>query len=116
SGHAIECRINAEDPENFTPCPGEITSYHAPGGLGVRVESAAFQGWHIPPYYDSMIGKLITYGKDRNSAIRKMICALDEFHIEGPKTNIPLHRRVLLSLRYQQGEIDTSFLKNFIKM
>ena len=115
-GHAIECRINAEDPETFTPCPGEITSYHAPGGYGIRVDSAAFQGWKIPPYYDSMIGKLISYGRDRNSAIRKMIGALDEFIIEGPKTNIPLHKRVMQSLRYQEGKLSTSFLKNFIKM
>ncbi len=115
-GHAIECRINAEDSETFIPSPGKISDYHAPGGLGIRVESAAYHGWDIPPYYDSMIAKLISYGNDRNMAIRKMLGALDEYIIEGIKTNIKLHRRVLRSLRYQKDSIDTSFLKYFTKM
>lgn len=114
-GHAIECRINAEDSENFIPSPGLITSYHCPGGFGVRVDSAAYQGWNIPPYYDSMIAKVITYEKTRISAVKKMIGALDEMHIEGVNTNTLLHRRVLKSLRYQEGPIDTSFLKFFVK-
>jgi len=116
SGHSIECRINAEDPETFTPSPGKITAYHPPGGMGIRIDSGAYHGWTIPPYYDSMIAKIITYGKDRDCVIRKMIGALDEYAIEGVKTTIPLHQRVLQSLRYQQGKLDTSFLKNFIKM
>ncbi|MBT4527032.1 MAG: acetyl-CoA carboxylase biotin carboxylase subunit [Deltaproteobacteria bacterium] len=116
SGHAIECRINAEDAETFIPSPGEIIEYHAPGGFGVRVDSAAYYGWYIPQYYDSMIAKLISYDKDRLSATRKMLGALDEYVIEGVNTNIKLHRRVLRSLRYQQAEIDTSFLKYFVKM
>lgn len=115
TGHAIECRINAEDSENFIPSPGLITSYHAPGGFGVRVDSAAYQGWNIPPYYDSMIAKVITYEKERISAVKKMIGALEEMHIEGVNTNTQLHKRVLKSLRYQEGPIDTSFLKFFVK-
>ena len=116
SGHAIECRINAEDPETFIPSPGQITDYHAPGGFGVRVDSSAYQGWVIPPNYDSMISKIIAYDKDRYSAILKMLGALDESVIEGIKTNIPLHRRVLRSLRYQQAELNTSLLKYFVKI
>ena len=116
SGHSIECRVNAEDPETFTPSPGEITAYHAPGGMGVRIDSGAYHGWSIPPFYDSMIAKVITYGKDRDCVIRKMLGALDEYVVEGVKTTIPLQQRVLRSLRYQQGKLDTSFLKNFIKM
>ena len=116
SGHAIECRINAEDAESFIPSPGKITDYHAPGGLGIRVESAAYHGWNIPPYYDSMIAKLVSYGNDRNIAIRKMLGALDEYVIDGIKTNIKLHRRVLRSLRYQKDVVNTSFLKYFVKM
>ncbi|PCI29513.1 MAG: acetyl-CoA carboxylase biotin carboxylase subunit [SAR324 cluster bacterium] len=116
TGHAIECRINAEDPESFIPSPGLITDYHAPGGFGVRVDSAAYQGWNIPPYYDSMIAKVITYGNDRNSAIRKMLGALDEYVVEGINITLPLHIRILRSLRFQQGKLTTAFLKNFVKM
>ena len=115
-GHAIECRINAEDPETFIPSPGIITEYHAPGGLGIRVESAAYHGWSIPPYYDSLIAKLISVGTDRNMAIRKMLGALDEYIIGGVSTNIKLHRRILKSLRYQEDTIDTSFLKYFVRV
>jgi len=115
-GHAIECRINAEDPVNFTPSPGLITAYHAPGGLGVRVDSAAFQGWNIPPYYDSMIAKVITNADDRMQAIHKMIGALEEYVIEGVKVNTPLHMNILRSLRFQQAELSTDFLTNFIKV
>ncbi|MCP4297788.1 MAG: acetyl-CoA carboxylase biotin carboxylase subunit [Proteobacteria bacterium] len=116
SGHAIECRVNAEDPESFIPCPGQITGYHAPGGFGIRVDSAAYHGWDIPPNYDSMIAKLITYGNDRQSATKKMLGALDEYAIEGISVTIPLHQRVLRSLRFQQGNLTTYFLKNFVKM
>ena len=115
-GHAIECRINAEDPVNFTPSPGLITAYHAPGGLGVRVDSAAFQGWNIPPYYDSMIAKVITNADDRMQAIHKMIGALEEYVIEGVKVLSPLHMNILRSLRFQQAELSTDFLTNFIKV
>ncbi len=117
-GHAIECRINAEDPEKFIPSPGQITDYHAPGGLGIRVDSAAYQGWNIPPYYDSMIAKLIAYAPDRQTAIKKMLGALDEYVIEGlgVRTNITLHRRVLKSLRFQEGRLSTKFLENFVQM
>ena len=115
-GHAIECRINAEDSETFIPSPGKITGYHAPGGLGIRVESAAYHGWDIPPYYDSLIAKLISFGTNRNMAIRKMLGALDEYIIEGVNTNIQLHRRIMRSLRYQEDIVCTSFLKYFIKM
>ena len=115
-GHSIECRINAEDPEKFTPCPGKITGYHAPGGFGIRVDSAAYQDWVIPPHYDSMISKLITHGNNRDEAIRKMIVALDEYVIEGVKTNIPLQQRIMKSLRYQEGKISTDFLKYFVKL
>lgn len=115
-GHSIECRINAEDPEKFTPCPGKITAYHQPGGPGVRIDSAAYQDWNIPPHYDSMIAKLITYGKNRDEAIRKMKVALEEYVIEGVKTTIPLQRRVMASLRYQEGKLNTDFLKNFVKL
>jgi len=114
-GHAIECRINAEDPVKFVPSPGLITAYHAPGGLGVRVDSAAFQGWNIPPYYDSMIAKVITNADDRMQAIHKMIGALEEYVIEGVKVNTPLHMNILRSLRFQEGQLSTDFLTNFIK-
>ena len=115
-GHAIECRINAEDPVKFVPSPGLITAYHAPGGLGVRVDSAAFQGWNIPPYYDSMIAKVITNADDRMQAIMKMIGSLEEYVIEGVNVNTPLHLNVLRSLRFQKAELSTDFLTNFIKI
>jgi acetyl-CoA carboxylase biotin carboxylase subunit len=93
-GHAIECRINAEDPHTFVPSPGRITLYHAPGGPGVRVDSHVFQNYYVPPHYDSMIGKLITYGATREQAIARMRIALSEMIVEGIKTNIPLHQEV----------------------
>jgi len=91
-GHAIECRINAEDPFNFTPSPGRITSYHPPGGPGIRVDSHAYHGYMVPPHYDSMIGKVIAYGENRDQALRRMRIALSEMVVEGIKTNIPLHQ------------------------
>jgi len=115
-GHAIECRVNAEDPDTFVPSPGVIKSYHAPGGLGVRVESAAYQGWMIPPNYDSMIAKVITHAENRQAAIMKMIGALDEYVVEGVKVNTPLHSRILKSLRFQDGQLSTRFLENFVKL
>ncbi len=114
--HAIECRINAEDPSrNFTPSPGCIDLYYAPGGHGVRVDSHAYGGYVIPPYYDSMIGKLITYGKDREIAIQRMYRALDEYLIRGIKTTIPLHRAILRDPAFQSGEVTTAFMEKFME-
>lgn len=109
-GHAIECRINAEDPDNnFMPSPGTITSFHMPGGPGVRVDTHAYAGYRIPPLYDSLIAKLITYGKDREEAIQRMLRALDEFVIEGIKTTIPFHQRALNKAAFREGNISTNF-------
>jgi acetyl-CoA carboxylase biotin carboxylase subunit len=111
-GHAIECRINAEDPDkNFMPSPGKITHYHAPGGIGVRVDSHAYQEYTIPPFYDSMIAKLIVHGRDRDEAIARMLRALDEYVIEGIKTTIPFHKRVLANQQFQRGQVTTSFVE-----
>ncbi|MEA2013358.1 MAG: acetyl-CoA carboxylase biotin carboxylase subunit [Verrucomicrobiota bacterium] len=116
TGHAIECRINAEDPENnFTPSPGKITLYHQPGGPGVRIDSHAYEGYIIPPYYDSMVGKLICHGKDREEAITRSIRALNEYVIEGIKTTIPFELRVLHNNDFVKGTYDTSFLGKFIE-
>ena len=110
-GHAIECRINAENPfKNFSPAPGEITAFHQPGGHGIRVDTAAYAGYMIPPTYDSMIAKLITYGKTRDHAIRKMRRALDEFIIEGVDTTIPFHQQLMNDDRFQEGNFNTRFL------
>lgn len=112
SGWAIECRINAENPEkNFMPSPGKIEMYLAPGGLGVRVDSAAYPGYSIPPYYDSMIAKLITYGKTREEAISRMKRALSEFVIEGIHTTIPFHQKLLNHEKFIKGEFNTKFLE-----
>lgn len=114
-GWSIECRINAEDPsKNFIPCPGKITKYVPPGGPGVRVDSAAFQGWNIPHYYDSMLGKLVTWGQDREEAIARMERALDEFVIEGVKTTIPFHQIVIKNKHFKRGDIDTGFIEKHI--
>ncbi|NQV36623.1 MAG: acetyl-CoA carboxylase biotin carboxylase subunit [Candidatus Marinimicrobia bacterium] len=113
-GHAIECRINAEDPSrNFSPSPGKITIYHMPGGKGVRIDSHAYAGYDIPTYYDSMIGKLIVYASDRQRAINRMQRALEETIIEGVKTTIPFHRAIMADKQFQSGEFDTSFLETF---
>ena len=113
-GHSFECRINAEDPENFTPCPGIITRYHAPGGPGVRVDGAVCADYVVPPQYDSLIAKLIVYGQDRNEALLKMQRALDEFFVEGIKTSIPLHRRIFKDPNFQKGNYTTKFLDRLI--
>jgi acetyl-CoA carboxylase, biotin carboxylase subunit len=110
-GHAIECRINAEDPETFVPCAGRITAYQPPGGTGVRVDSAAYDGAQIPPYYDSLIAKLITHGRDREEAIARMRRALEMFVIEGIKTSIPLQRRILADANFAAGRLDTGFIE-----
>ena len=113
SGHAIECRINAEDPKNnFRPCPGVITELYIPSGLGVRVDSAIYCGYEIPPYYDSMIGKLITFGDDRENAIIKMKRALDEFAIGGVTTNIDFQYEILEHEDFINGNYNTSFIEN----
>jgi len=109
SGHAMECRINAEDPERFIPSPGKITFLTLPGGFGVRVDTAIYNGYVIPPNYDSLIAKLVTYGKDRQEAIARMRRALDEFIIEGIKTTIPFHKKVLVNPDFISGNFDTNF-------
>jgi acetyl-CoA carboxylase biotin carboxylase subunit len=111
-GHAIECRINAEDPEkNFMPSPGRITRYVEPGGPGIRVDSAAYQGYLIPPYYDSMIAKLVAWGNSRDEAIMRMRRALDEFIIEGVETTIAFHKKVLDNAFFRRGEVYTNFIQ-----
>lgn len=114
TGHSFECRINAECPEKFTPCPGQITRYHPPGGFGVRVDSAMESGTTVVPYYDSMIAKLITHGRDREEAMGRMRRALDEFVVEGIKTTIPLHRRIFDDAEFQKGRVSTGFLERFL--
>src|SRR5512138_3225154 len=112
--HAIECRINAEDPFNdFRPSPGKITVLHTPGGHGVRVDSHVYAGYTIPPYYDSMIGKLITVARTRNEAIDTMYRALSEYVIEGVKTTIPFHLQLMQDERFRSGDFNTKFLESF---
>jgi acetyl-CoA carboxylase biotin carboxylase subunit len=110
-GHAIECRLNAEDPETFTPCPGTIELFHPPGGPGIRLDTHIYQGYRVPPYYDSMIGKLIAHGEDRETALARMRNALDEMHIEGIKTLIPLHREILRDSHFKKGGVHIHFLE-----
>ncbi|MEJ2744751.1 MAG: biotin carboxylase N-terminal domain-containing protein, partial [bacterium] len=117
SGHAIECRINAEDWErDFTPCPGKMTVYSAPGGPGVRVDSHAYAGYEIPSYYDSMIGKIICVGHTRESALSRMRRALDEYIIQGVKTTIPLHRLILSDPRFRRGKYYTDFVDHLMEV
>ena len=113
-GHAIECRINAENPVTFTPSPGRITGFHAPGGIGVRVDSLAHTDCVITPYYDSLVAKLIAYGGDRMEAIHRMERALEMFVVEGIHTSIPLHQRILADPDFQAGRFDTNFIKRFM--
>jgi acetyl-CoA carboxylase biotin carboxylase subunit len=110
-GHAIECRINAEDPKNFMPCPGTITQCHMPGGFGVRVDSHIYNGYRVPPYYDSMIGKLITRGSTREEALNKMKNALTETVIDGIKTNLPLHMDIINDAGFRQGKQNIHYLE-----
>ncbi|UVT17393.1 MAG: acetyl-CoA carboxylase biotin carboxylase subunit [Nitrospira sp.] len=114
TGHSMECRINAEDPEKFTPSPGVITKYSPPGGFGVRVDSAMESGSAVVPYYDSMIAKLITHGRDRQESMARMRRALSECVIEGIKTTLPLHRRILDDPDFQKGHVSTTFLERFL--
>ena len=113
-GHTIECRINAEHPEKFTPSAGKITAFHPPGGTGVRIDTAAYAEGVIPPYYDSLIAKLIVRGKDRDEAISRMSRALEMFIVEGIHTTIPLHRKILAEPDFRAGKIDTTFIERFL--
>jgi acetyl-CoA carboxylase biotin carboxylase subunit len=111
-GHAIECRVNAEDPaRNFQPCPGQITTYHPPGGPGVRVDTHIYAGYHVPPYYDSLLAKVIVHGNDRREALARMHQALDGFIIEGVTTTIPFLSRVIQHPAFVAGDVDTKFLE-----
>jgi acetyl-CoA carboxylase biotin carboxylase subunit len=110
-GHALECRINAEDPEKFTPSPGPINQWHAPGGPGIRVDTHIYSGYVVPPYYDSMIGKLIAHGRTRDSAIARMQCALSEMVVEGIRTNIPLHQEIFSHGAFKTGGTDIHYLE-----
>jgi acetyl-CoA carboxylase biotin carboxylase subunit len=115
-GHSIECRINAEDPSNnFIPSPGEITSFYQPGGPGTRVDTHIYATYKIPPYYDSLIAKLIVHGKDRKEAIDRLARALDEFVIEGIKTTIPFHKYVIRTKEFISGKFDTNFIEKIYK-
>ncbi len=111
SGHAIECRINAEDPKTFMPSPGMVNLWHAPGGPGIRVESHVYSGYRVPPYYDSMIGKIIAHGNDRATAVARMRNALSEIVVEGIRTNVPLHQEILQHSAFQGGGTDIHYLE-----
>jgi acetyl-CoA carboxylase biotin carboxylase subunit len=113
-GHAIECRINAENPVTFVPSPGRITGFHLPGGIGVRVDTWAYTDCVIPPYYDSLVAKLVTYGSDRAEAIDRMRRALEMFIVEGIYTSIPLHLKIMADEDFQAGRLDTNFIKRFL--
>ncbi len=115
AGHAIECRINAEDPETFTPSPGKVTRYHAPGGLHVRADSALYDGYAIPPYYDSLISKLIVYGASRNDCLMRLRRALEEYIITGPKTTIPLHQRLIEDPDFINGDYSIKWLEAWLE-
>nr|WP_216622942.1 acetyl-CoA carboxylase biotin carboxylase subunit [Corallococcus exercitus] len=113
-GHAIECRVNAEDPVTFAPWPGKITGYSVPGGYGVRVDSAAYENYTVLPYYDSLLSKLIVHAEDRETAIRRMQRALSEYVVEGIRTNIPFHRAALAEESFQEGNYDTRFVERLL--
>jgi acetyl-CoA carboxylase, biotin carboxylase subunit len=114
-GHAIECRINAEDPNSFMPCPGKITVFHAPGGPGIRIDSYIYQSYKVPQYYDSLIAKIISYGETRDIAIAKMQNALKEIVVEGIKTNISLHQKILENESFRKGKTNIHFLEGYMK-
>ena len=115
SGHAIECRLNAENPRTFVPSPGRITDFHAPGGLGVRVDSALYSGYAVPPYYDSLVAKLIVHGKTRNECLMRLRRALEEFVIGGIETTIPLHQRLLAENAFIDGSYDIHWLEQWLE-
>jgi len=112
SGHSFECRINAEDPQSFIPSPGKVTTFHAPGGLGVRVDSHLYDGYTVPPFYDSLIAKIITFGEDRPTALARMRQALDELVVEGIRTNTALHRALVTDLSFQAGGVSIHYLES----
>ena len=114
TGHAIECRITAEDPESFAPCPGKVTQYHAPGGLGVRVDSALYAGYTVPPHYDSLIAKLIVHAPNRAEAIGRLRRALSEMVVAGIKTTLPLHQRIVEDPEFQAGDYTIHWLERFV--
>ena len=114
-GHAIECRVNAEHPSTFRPSPGTISYFHTPGGLGVRVDSAAYQGYRIPPHYDSLVGKLIVHGRTRNECLMRLRRALDEFVVDGVDTTLPLFRTLVRNPDIQNGQYDIHWLEHFLK-
>lgn len=113
-GHAIECRINAEDPFRFTPSPGRILTWHMPGGPGIRVDSHAYANYVVPPHYDSMIGKIICYGDTREQAIARMTIALSEMAVDGIQTNVPLHRRIMRDTHFQEGGTSIHYLESML--
>jgi acetyl-CoA carboxylase biotin carboxylase subunit len=111
-GHAFECRINAEDPQNFLPSPGKVTTFHAPGGLGIRVDSHLYDGYTVPPFYDSLIAKIISFGENREVALARMRGALDELVVEGIRTNTPLHRDLVRDKAFQAGGVSIHYLES----
>jgi acetyl-CoA carboxylase biotin carboxylase subunit len=115
TGHAIECRINAENPVTFRPTPGVVTDFHPPGGLGVRVDSALYSGYRIPPYYDSLIAKLIVHGRNRNECLMRLKRALEEFVIGGIETTIPLHQRLISNPDFVNGNYNIKWLESYLK-
>lgn len=114
TGHAIECRINAENPDTFRPSPGKVTAYHAPGGYGVRINSALYQGYTVPSQYDSLVSKLVVKGKDRLDCIMRLRRALHEYVVSGIETNIPLHQRLMLEEDFITGNYDIHWLERFV--
>jgi acetyl-CoA carboxylase, biotin carboxylase subunit len=114
NGHAIECRVTAEDPQTFMPTPGRVIAYHAPGGLGVRVDSALYAGYFVPPNYDSLVAKLIVHAATREAAINRLRRALDEFAVVGIKTTIPLHQRIVDDAEFQAGDYTIHWLEKFV--
>jgi acetyl-CoA carboxylase biotin carboxylase subunit len=115
TGHAIECRINAEHPEKFTPSAGKITAFNLPGGNGVRVDTAQYAEGVVPPYYDSLIAKLICHGKDREESMNKMQRALSQFVVQGIHTSIPLHQKIFADAEFRAGQFDTKFMERFFE-
>ncbi|HEX6219352.1 MAG TPA: acetyl-CoA carboxylase biotin carboxylase subunit, partial [Sphingomicrobium sp.] len=115
TGHAIECRINAEDPQTFAPSPGTVINYVAPGGMHVRVDSGLYAGYRVPPYYDSMIAKLIVYGRTREGCIMRLKRALEEFVVEGMKTTVPLHQRIVRDPEFLAGDYTIKWLEAWLE-
>ena len=115
-GHAIECRINAEDPKTFVPSPGTISLFHAPGGPGIRLDSHIYSSYKVPPFYDSLIAKVIAYGENREIALARMRNALDEMIVDGIKTNLPLHQDILRGNTFQRGIVNIHYLEQWLNL